>query len=66
MATESIKNWEALKHDLEHFDKLEDFQQEAFADYINCPNVDVCKYDGVNGSICTECKARWLNSEWEE
>ena len=59
-----MKNFEVLKHDLEHFEYLEDFQQESLADYIACPSSDDCKYDGWDNSVCTECKVKWLNSEW--
>lgn len=61
----AIKNWEVLKHDLEHFETLEDFQQDAIADYIACPSSNDCKYDGWDNSVCTECKVRWLKNEWE-
>jgi hypothetical protein len=59
-----MKNFEVLKHDLEHFEYLEDFQQESLADYIACPSSDDCKYDGWDNSVCTECKVKWLNDEW--
>lgn len=60
-----LKNWEVISHDLKHFEHLEDFQQEAVADYIACPSSNDCKYDGYDNSICTECKVRWLLCEWE-
>ena len=61
----ALENWEVIKHDLDHFDFLEDFQQEALADYFACPSSDDCKYDGVDNSVCTECKVKWLKSNWE-
>lgn len=61
-----MKNFEVLKHDLENFEHLEDFQQESLADYIACPSVDDCKYDGWDNSICTKCKVEWLNDEWTD
>lgn len=61
-----LKTWEVIKHDLERFNKLEDLQQEILADYFACPSSDDCKYDGYDNSICAECKAKWLNSEWED
>lgn len=60
-----LKNWEVLKHDLERFEFLEDFQQEDLADYIACPSSDDCGYDGIDNSCCAACKVRWLNSKWE-
>ncbi len=66
MAESTLKNWEVLKHDLEYFEHLEDFQQEAVADYIACPSSSSCDYDGYNNSVCTRCKVSWLKSEWED
>jgi hypothetical protein len=65
MAEETIKVWEVFKHDLQHFDSLEDFQKENVADYFNCPSPADCHYDGEDNSCCTECKVKWLESEWE-
>lgn len=59
-----MKNWEAIKHDIQHFDFLEDFQKEALAEYIACPNSTDCKYDGGDHSCCAECKVKWLEEEW--
>lgn len=60
---------QALCHDMEHFEYLEDFQQEAVAEYFECPNSPDCKLDDLNDgtdkSICTACKVRWLLSKWE-
>lgn len=60
-----LKTWEMLKDGFEHFDTLEDFQQETLADFITCPDVNECKYDGIHDGGCTECKIKWLNSKWE-
>ena len=57
-----MTNAEVLAHDLKRFEFLEDFQKEALADYIACPNSPDCKYDY---HYCTECKVKWLESEWE-
>ena len=36
------------------------------ADYIACCNAKDCTYKGDGDtSMCAECKARWLNQEWE-
>ena len=66
MTEPTIKTWEALKHDLSHFDKLEDFQKDAIADYFACPSSSECEFDGSDTSCCTACKVKWLESEWED
>ena len=61
-----MKVFEVLRQGLEQFSLLEDYEQESVADYIACPNSYDCKYDGGHDrSVCTECKIKWLNSEWE-
>ena len=61
-----MTNAEVLVHDLKKFEFLEDFQKEALADYIACPNSPDCKYDGGHDhGCCSECKVKWLESEWE-
>lgn len=61
---------EALRQDLQHFEFLDDFAQEAVADYFACPNSPDCKLDDLNDgtdkSICPACKVRWLLSKWED
>ena len=63
---------QALRHDLEHFEHLEDFQQEAVAEYFECPNFKDCELDTAEEAtmygkqkICSACKVRWLLSKWE-
>lgn len=56
-----VKVFEALKWFFDNFEFLEDFQLEQLVEYINCPEDDDCEYDGT----CTECKIKWLNSEWK-
>lgn len=63
---------QALRHDLEHFEYLEDFQQESVADYFKCPNLDTCELDRSEEltmygkqQVCAECKVRWLLSKFE-
>lgn len=63
---ETLKNWEVISHDLKDFRYLEDFQKEALADYFACPSASDCDYDGVDNHCCTECKVKWLESEWED
>ena len=59
-------NAEVLADGLKDFALKEDFIQEAIAEYISCPSVDPCFYDGgSNHDCCTECKVKWLLSKWE-
>ena len=54
-------NAEVLAEALKGFAGKEDFNQEVIADYINCPSVYPCDYDGgSNHDCCTECKVKWL------
>ncbi len=40
---------------------------EYTVNYIACVERPDCKYDGGNDrSICSECKMKWLDEEWEE
>ena len=57
---------QALREDLNHFEFLDDFAQEAVADYFACPNSGDCEYDGANRSVCSACKVKWLLSKWED
>ena len=61
-----MKNYEVLAEELTDYMYLEDFQKEYVAEYISCPSVDECKYDGEDNSCCIECKMKWLESEWEQ
>lgn len=56
---------QALREDLKRFEYLDDFAQEAIADYFACPNAADCQFDGVDASPCAACKVRWLLSKWE-
>lgn len=63
---------QALRHDIEHFEYLEDFEQEAVAEYFECPNLATCELDRSDEltmysgqQVCAECKVRWLLSKWE-
>ena len=60
---------EALRHDLQRFEFLDDFAQEAVAEYFACPNSPDCKLDDLNDgteeSVCLPCKVRWLLGKWE-
>ena len=60
-----MKVYKALANDLLKFEGLEDFEKQIIADYIDCPSSEDCKYDGGNDhSCCTECKIKYLESEW--
>ena len=61
-----MKNFEVLAHDLKDYNLLEDFQKDCLTDYIACPDVDECDYDGVDKERCVICKMKWLESEWEQ
>lgn len=61
-----MKNWEALAHDLNNYNTIEDFQKDSLVDYIACPFVDECDYDGVHEERCVKCKIKWLESEWSD
>lgn len=62
-----LTNAEVLANGLKDFDLQEDFIQEQIADYISCPSVESCDYDGGSDhSCCTSCKVRWLLSKWED
>lgn len=37
----------------------------GIADYIACPSMAGCEYDGVDDSCCAPCKVKWLLSNWE-
>lgn len=61
-----LTNAEVLRDVLSQFALQEDFIQEEVADYISCPSVHPCDYDGVTDhSCCTRCKVKWLLSKWE-
>ena len=62
-----MTNAKVLGQALTDFDTMEDYQQELVADYIGCPSAPDCAWDGKTEHlhICTECKVRWLNQEWE-
>ena len=59
-------NAEVLANGLKNFALKEDFIREQIAEYISCPSVDPCFYDGgSNHDCCTQCKIKWLLSKWE-
>lgn len=60
-------NAEVIGDGLVKFASLEDYQQEIIADYIECPNASDCSWDGdiKHMDVCTECKRKWLEREWE-
>lgn len=60
-----LTNAQVLCESLKDFDKQESFIQENIADYIACPSVADCKYDGIDDSCCAPCKVKWLLSKWE-
>ena len=60
-----MKRFQVISEELMNFDLLEDFQQSCVADYINCPSVTDCEYDGKNREVCDDCKVKWLLEEWE-
>lgn len=62
---DELTNAEVLANGLKDFDLQEDFIQEQIADYINCPSVEPCDYDGVDSRCCTLCKVSWLLRKWE-
>ena len=60
-------NAQVLADGLKDFDMQEDFIQEEIADYIDCPSVSPCDYDGGgNYDCCRKCKIKWLQSKWED
>ena len=61
-----LTNAEVLADGLKNFDLQEDFIREGVADYIACPSVEPCNYDGLDNSCCTPCKVNWLLSRWED
>jgi len=61
-----LTNAEVLADALKDFAGQEDYSQEVIADYIGCPSIDPCNYDGgSNHDCCTQCKVKWLLSKWE-
>lgn len=62
-----MTNAQALAQAFADYEGLDDYIQEGIADYINCPNSADCAWDGKaeHNFICTECKMRWLEQEWE-
>ena len=61
-----MKRFQVLSEELQNFDILEDLQQFCVVDYISCPSVESCKYDGTNREVCDDCKIEWLLEEWED
>lgn len=61
-----MKIHELLANTFSDYNDFEYYQKELAADYVSCPSVNDCKYDGKNGEVCTECKVKWLESEWDE
>lgn len=61
-------NAEVIGKALLDFASLDYEVQENIADYIECTNDPECKWDGKteNLDVCTECKLRWLEKEWDE
>lgn len=57
-----MTNAEVLVHDLQEINKEEVAQ--CVADYIACPSSDDCKFDGSDSTPCTDCKIKWLQSEF--
>jgi hypothetical protein len=60
-------NARVLADALNNYDILDWEEKETIADYIECPSARDCTWDGnpKNQSVCTECKVRWLEQEWE-
>lgn len=59
-------NAEVLGEGLKQFGMREDFIQEEIAEYINCPSVYPCSYDGgSNHDCCIQCKIKWLLGKWK-
>lgn len=62
-----MKNYEVIGNDLLKCGGLGDDDGLSYvADYIACPSLEDCNYDGKNNDCCTECKVRWLQKEWED
>lgn len=61
-----MKRFEVLAEELQNFKMMEDFQQECIVDYINCPCIPDCEYNGKNGEVCNNCKINWLLGEWDD
>lgn len=62
-----MTNAEVIAEGLKDFAALEDCVQEIIADYIDCPSVENCAWDGESKhkDVCTECKVKWLMQEWD-
>lgn len=60
-------NAQVIGEGLLNFDEYEYEVREVLADYVECPSDPDCSWDGKTEhlSICTECKLRWLEKEWE-
>lgn len=63
--SKSKTNAQVLSEGLKDFDRQENFIQEEIADYIACPSMADCKFDGIDTSCCAPCKVKWLMSNWE-
>lgn len=60
-----MKRFQVISEELQNFEMMEDFQQYSVVDYISCPSVESCEYDGSNREVCDDCKIKWLLDEWE-
>lgn len=60
-----MTNAEAIVQGLEAIN--DDDAAMSVADYIGCPSVYPCAYDGGNNhEPCIECKIKWLRDKWED
>ena len=60
-----MTNAEALVEALKEVN--DDDVAESLISYIDCPSSPGCTYDGgKDHSPCTDCKIKWLRSEWED
>ena len=59
-------NAQVLGEALLNFANL-DATQTIVADYIECTNDPECEWDGKTEhlDVCTDCKIRWLEKEYE-
>ena len=61
-----MKRFEVLAEELQNFEMMEDFQQGYIVDYINCPCIPDCEYNGENKEVCDNCKINWLLGEFDD
>ena len=59
-----MKRFQVISEELNEFDALEGYEQYYLVDYINCPYIPDCEYNGKNIEVCDDCKIKRLLEEW--